>query len=70
MENTEATVSSHEAAQQLGVSVTTVTRLIKQGFLTAYKLTNGKTSPLRIYQSSIDRYLAARPKPKNESADL
>ncbi len=57
------TVSTSEAAQILGVSPTTVTRLVKRGLLIGWKLTPKRNSPLRITRASIDKYIAAhRPK--------
>ena len=54
------TTSTTEAAQLLGVSKTTITRLVKRGDLEAYKLTTGATSPLRIYQDSVEALIQRR----------
>jgi excisionase family DNA binding protein len=48
------TVSTKEAAKQLGVGTSTVVRMIHRGDLDAYKKTLAKRSPFRVYQSSID----------------
>jgi excisionase family DNA binding protein len=48
------TVSTKEAAKQLGVGTSTVVRMIHRGDLDAYKKTLAKRSPYRIYQHSID----------------
>jgi excisionase family DNA binding protein len=44
----------------LGVSRSTVIRLIQRGELMAYKLTPGQTSPLRIYKDSVEALLERR----------
>ena len=54
------TFTTKETAELLGVTTVTVTRLIKRGELQAYKLTPGKTSPLRIYKDSVESLLERR----------
>lgn len=54
------TINATEAARQLGVSKSTITRLVQRGDLQAYKLTLGTTSPLRIYQDSVNLLLEKR----------
>ena len=54
------TANADEAAEILGVSKSTITRLIQRGDLVAYKLTPRKNSPLRIYRDSIDTLLKTR----------
>ena len=44
-----------EAAKKLGVSPTTVTRWVKNGWLVGGKLVPGKTSHYRISASSVER---------------
>jgi excisionase family DNA binding protein len=44
-----------EAAEKLGVSQTTVTRWVKNGWLEGGKLVPGKTSHFRIRTSSVER---------------
>ena len=53
-------VSTKETMRILEVSKATVSRLVRDGELDAYKLTPGKTSPYRIYQDSIDELLKRR----------
>ena len=59
-ESARPTVTTEEAAEILGVSRTTIPRLIKRGDLDAYKLIPATNSPLRIYRDSIDALLKAR----------
>ena len=54
------TLSSSEAAQIIGVSIPTITRMIQRGELEAYKLTLAKSSPLRIYKDSVEDVLERR----------
>ncbi len=54
------TLSTRETAALLGVNPVTVQRLVKRGELEAFKLTTGKTSPLRIYKDSIEALLERR----------
>lgn len=54
------TVTTAEAAQLLGVSGGTVTRLYREKLLLGHKLTPTRNSPLRIYRSSIDEMLRER----------
>ena len=53
-------VSTQEAMQMIGVSKATVSRLIRDGDLEAYKLTPKITSPYRIYVDSIEQFLERR----------
>ena len=48
------TVSTKEAAEQLGVGKTTVVRMIRRGDLDAYRKTLAKRSHYRVYQDSIE----------------
>jgi len=55
------TVNTDQAAQQLGVSQATVTRMWRLGELDGYKLRpNVSNSPLRIYVESVETILAKR----------
>jgi len=54
------TVSTQDAMEMLGVSKATVTRLVRDGELDAYKLTPGLTSDYRIYLDSIESLLKRR----------
>jgi excisionase family DNA binding protein len=56
----EETVTTQEAMKILGVSKTTVTRLVKRGELRAYKLTPAQNSALRIYKESLEELLEKR----------
>lgn len=56
-------VSTREAMKMLGVSKSTVARLIRIGELEAYKLTPGVTSDYRIYVDSIEKLLERRKQP-------
>jgi len=56
-----ATLNTTEAADRLGVTPMTVSRLWREGYLQGYKLTPGKrNSPLRIYVESIQLLLTER----------
>jgi excisionase family DNA binding protein len=48
------TVSTKEAAKQLGVGKSTVLRMIDRGDLDAYRKTLADRSHYRVYQSSIE----------------
>ncbi len=54
------TVNTAEAAELLGVSRGTVTRLYHSKHLRGHKLTPVPNSPLRIYRSSIEEMLRDR----------
>ena len=56
-------VSSREAMKMLGVSRSTVARLVRTGQLEAYKKTPGVTSDYRIYLDSIEKLLERRQQP-------
>lgn len=68
----ESTATTAQAADLLGVSRSTVTRLVQDGKLKAYKLNpSAVNSPLRIYRTSVDRLLQQRQKrqtPEKEAA--
>jgi excisionase family DNA binding protein len=53
-------VTTTEAMAMLGVSRSTVTRLVQRGELEAYKLTTAKHSDLRIFLDSIHDLLRRR----------
>jgi len=56
-----ATLSTTEAADRLGVTPMTVSRLWREGHLQGYKLTPGKrNSPLRIYTETVEKLLNQR----------
>jgi excisionase family DNA binding protein len=57
--NQKEVVTTQQAAEMLGVSTTTVTRLVKRGLLIGYKLTPEPNSPLRITKASIKAYIDA-----------
>ena len=50
------TTSTIEAARALGVSLMTVTRLCKQGFLESYHITPAPRSRIRIYIDSVQAF--------------
>ncbi|MBU0705478.1 MAG: helix-turn-helix domain-containing protein [Chloroflexi bacterium] len=54
------TLTTTQVMDLLGVSRSTVVRLVQRGELKAYKLTLGQTSPLRIYKDSVDELLDSR----------
>jgi excisionase family DNA binding protein len=58
--NDRETVTASEAMEILGVSRTTISRLVKRGDLEAYKLTPARNSPLRIYKDSVEELLEER----------
>ena len=60
MKGQRETVSTQDAMEMLGVSKATVTRLVRDGELDAYKLTPGLTSDYRIYLDSIESLLKRR----------
>jgi len=65
----ESTVTTAQAADLLGVSRSTITRLVQDGQLEAYKLNpSAVNSPLRIYRASIDRLLEQRQPDEKEAA--
>ena len=51
------TVSTARVAEILGVSIQTVTRLIEDGSLKAYKVRNKPNSPWRINYDSVVTYI-------------
>ena len=51
------TVSTARVAEILGVSIQTVTRLIEDGSLKAYKVRNKPNSPWRINYDSVVAYI-------------
>lgn len=51
------TISSARAAEILDVSIQTVTRLIEEGKLKAYKIRDTQTSPWRINYESLISYV-------------
>jgi excisionase family DNA binding protein len=53
-------ITTDEAMEILGLSRSTVTRLIKDGELKARRLTPRRNSPYRIYRSSIEDFLRRR----------
>lgn len=55
------TLTASEAAAKLGISVMTISRLWREGYLTGYKLNPDKrNSPLRIYAESVEELLNKR----------
>ena len=68
MQITTEIVDTTEAAQILGVSRSTVTRLAKDGKLEAYKLTPAPNSPYRITRASIQSLLEQRQPDEKEAA--
>ena len=56
----EKTMSSREAAEILGVSMSTVARWVRSGYLKGHKLTRVRNSHLRVSRESVDRLLAER----------
>ena len=54
------TLTTIQVMDLLGVSRSTVVRLVQRGELKAYKLTLGQTSPLRIYKDSVEELLDSR----------
>ncbi len=59
--------SLRQASRRLNISRKTIWREITRGNLKAFKVGNGVTSPLRIAESEIQRYLAdhrAQPNPE------
>ncbi len=59
-------VTANEAMEVLGVSRATVSNLIRQGDLEAYKLTPALNSPYRIYLDSIQALLQRREQTTNK----
>ena len=56
-----AVVTAKEAAELLGVSHTTISRMVRAGDLAGYKLNPGRrNSPLRIVLSSVQVILETR----------
>ena len=70
--NQRPTISADEAARILGVSKSTITRLIQRGELEAYKLTLGQTSPCAstrtASKSSCNAGTKSRPHNKSRGA--
>ena len=69
-EHSPQTITTARAAEILGVSRSTVTRLVQHGQLQAHKLTTAPNSPYRITRSSLERLLEQRqvPQPEKEAA--
>ena len=63
MNDERQVVTANEAMDLLGVSRATVSNLVKQGDLEAYKLTPAVNSPYRIYLDSIQSLLKRRQQP-------
>ena len=63
------TLTTAQAADLLGVSKSTITRLAQAGKLKAYKLNPfSNNSPWRIYRSAIDNLLQQRQPDEKEAA--
>jgi len=60
MENSNGTITTTEAANVLGVSRATVSRMIQRGEIKGYKLTMALNSPYRVYQQSVQEFLNKR----------
>ncbi len=57
----EQIISAAKAAQLLDVHPSTISRMVKNGDLTGYKITpSRRNSPLRIYRNSVDELLRRR----------
>jgi len=54
-QETRETISTHEAAEVLGVAPSTVVRMIHRGHLQGYKKTPAKRSAFRVYVDSIEK---------------
>jgi excisionase family DNA binding protein len=54
------TISTAEAAALLGVSRTTVTRLVNSGQLKGYKKTPARNSPMRVYRDSVLEFITEK----------
>jgi len=63
MNEKKEVVDTATAARMLGVSIMTITRLIREGELCAYKLTLAQNSPYRIHIDSIEDFLERRQQP-------
>lgn len=60
-------MSTHEAAEYLGVSKPTILRLWTQGFVQGYRLTTSPTSRIRLYRDSVEEFDRKR---KHQAATL
>ena len=56
-ETGEVSLTIAEAAERLGVSKKTIARRIKSGNIEAFKYGDGKTSPIRIPEESLQAYI-------------
>ena len=63
MNESRQVATTSETMDLLGVSRATVSNLVKQGDLEAYKLTPAVNSPYRIYLDSIQSLLKRRQQP-------
>ena len=60
-DTSEQTIGTAKAAQLLDVHQSTISRMVKSGDLTGYKITpSRRNSPLRICRSSVDELLRRR----------
>lgn len=50
-------LSAAEARERLGVSRETFRKLIKNGLITAHKISDGTTSPYQISEDELDAYV-------------
>jgi excisionase family DNA binding protein len=57
------TVTWSEAAELIGVHMSTVARLVRRGELEGYKLTCARNSLLRVYRDTVDKLLERRQRP-------
>lgn len=55
--STDHTIDTAEAADLLGVSRVTVTRMVHRGELKGYKLTSTRNSPMRVYRDSVIQFM-------------
>ncbi|MFV9504023.1 MAG: excisionase family DNA-binding protein [Oscillochloridaceae bacterium umkhey_bin13] len=60
-------MSTHEAAEYLGVSKPTILRLWAQGLIQGYRLTNSPTSRVRLYRETVEAFDRKR---KHQAATL
>lgn len=63
MNESRATVSAKEAMKRIGVSRATISRMVLDRELEAYKLTLARNSPYRIYVDSLESFLKRRQQP-------